>query len=245
MATPKPGFIKHFNNFISVSRKDKRLTGNHVSLYVALFSTWNQHYFQNPFEITREKVLQICHIGSFNTYSKCLKDLHDFGYIIYARAELKGRKSAISIVTALQDINDTRRSTDNEIPEREINTGSDTNMRPNTNNVNCVDNERGNAPPPNKKNDEEQGANARPDNFHDVVAFFHLLGHPDREAAKFFHHYEANGWRQAGKIPITNWSAAAQKWILNIHPTQTLKNGKRAKPGNLHSNQDKSYSDPL
>jgi hypothetical protein len=239
MSATNPSYIKHLNTFIQVIQKDQRLTANHVSLYLALFSVWNQHFFKNPFQIIREVILQICHIGSFNTYSKCLNELHDFGYIHYSKAKLRGRKSTVSILPLSQVLNcknDTRTSIDIETSDRKNDTGAVANLRPIINNTNSINNERGNAPPP-KKN--------KPKDLNEVRDFFQQFGHPKTEADKFFHHYEANSWTQGGGVRITNWQAAAQKWILNIHPIQTLKNDKRAKPGNLHINQNKRYSDPL
>jgi len=241
MTSTNTSYIQHLNAFIEISQRDKNLTGNHISLYLALFSIWNQCYFSNPFKFSRKKVLSISHIGSCNTYSKCMKDLADHGYIRYFPSKGNGEQSAVSIVPLPQS---TRRKSDplpgaDPISNDVISAPTvDANMRHITNNTNSIDKERGNAPPPAEKI-------SKPDSLKDVVVFFHLLGHSEKEAAKFFHHYEANGWRQAGKIPITNWPAAARKWILNIHPTQTAKNDKRGKPGNLHTNQDKGYSDPL
>jgi hypothetical protein len=167
-----------------------------------------------------------------------MKDLVSLRYIEYFPSKVKGQFSSASVLS-LSLVAGCK----NEPPpaaylppsNSKSAPPSDANMPRIINNTNSINKERGNAPPPNKK----------PESLNDVVAFFHLLGHPETEAAKFFSHYEANGWLQAGKVPIADWLAAARKWILNIHPIQTSKNGKRAKPGNLNTNQDKSYSDPL
>ncbi|MBS0027674.1 hypothetical protein ACTJJ0_03330 [Chitinophaga sp. 22321] len=79
--------------------------------------------------------------------------------------------------------------------------------------------------------------------------FFNAHVYPKVEADKFFHHYQANGWRQGGKTLITDWQAAAHKWVLNIHPQKPESNDRHTKPatgaGRLHINENKSYSDPL
>jgi hypothetical protein len=33
------------------------------------------------------------------------------------------------------------------------------------------------------------------------------------EAAKFFDHFEANGWRQGGRTPLRSWQAALRNWL--------------------------------
>ncbi|WP_211302158.1 hypothetical protein, partial [Chitinophaga niastensis] len=83
----------------------------------------------------------------------------------------------------------------------------------------------------------------------EVQEFFNAHVYPEVEADKFFHYYQANGWRQGGKTLITDWQAAAHKWILNIHPPKPEHHDKRTRQstgaGRLHTNENKSYSDPL
>lgn len=91
-------YIRHLNAFLFQHvKRDKRLTANHVSLYIALFQYWNYHRFQSPFFIRRDEVISITGIGSKNTYLKCMKELHEFGYILYSPSKNKFQKSKIHI----------------------------------------------------------------------------------------------------------------------------------------------------
>jgi hypothetical protein len=91
-------YIRHLNAFLFQHvKRDKRLTANHVSLYMALFQYWNFNRFQNPFLIKREDVISITGIGSHNTYLKCIKELHQFGYILYYPSKNRFEKSKIHI----------------------------------------------------------------------------------------------------------------------------------------------------
>lgn len=76
-------YIQHMNAFWKYAANDTRLKPNHISLYMALFMTWNNYRFRQRFPIKREKIMQTSKIGSANTYSHCLKWLHKCGYIIY------------------------------------------------------------------------------------------------------------------------------------------------------------------
>src|SRR4051812_29871088 len=76
-------YIRHLNAFFSFVRNDERLACSHVSLYLALFQYWNFNRFQNPFPVYRLNLMQLSKIGSKNTYHKCIRHLHDAGYIIY------------------------------------------------------------------------------------------------------------------------------------------------------------------
>ncbi len=92
-------YIRHLSAFFfRHTKRDTRLNANHISLYLALFQYWNLNRFQNPFPITRDEVMAISGIGSKNTYHKCLKELHQYGYIYYRASLSKFQKSNIHIV---------------------------------------------------------------------------------------------------------------------------------------------------
>ena len=92
-------YIRHLSAFFfRHTKRDARLNANHISLYLALFQYWNINRFQNPFKISREEIMGICGIGSKNTYHKCLKELHLFGYIYYQPSLSKFQKSSMQIV---------------------------------------------------------------------------------------------------------------------------------------------------
>ena len=92
-------YIRHLSAFFfRHTKRDIRLNANHISLYLALFQYWNLNRFQNPFPITRDEVMSISGIGSKNTYHKCLKELHQYGYIYYQASLSKFKKSSIHIV---------------------------------------------------------------------------------------------------------------------------------------------------
>lgn len=77
-------YIRHQNALFERFAEDVRISPFHISLYFALFQFWNKNRFRNPFPISREEVMHIAHIGSVNTYIKCIKQLHEWGYIVYS-----------------------------------------------------------------------------------------------------------------------------------------------------------------
>ncbi|KAA2240306.1 hypothetical protein F0L74_29530 [Chitinophaga agrisoli] len=342
-------YIRHLNAFFAQGRQDKRLHANHISLYVSLFQIWNEHRFQNPFPILREEVIDLCHIGSVNTYTQCLKDLNSFGYILYQPGPKRGTPSLISIrhldsepekkintaqlslfpgifletpfssfshaiirppiiahpsfkkATAAGRKNETATNLRIETASCKIDTATclkiatinrkidtttnlkietasrkidtDTNLNFETgsvsklrlyNNKQTNSNKRESV---NKRSRAEKIKDSEHENHRykqttgpaappagpppaqdQVLLFFQDTGYPDVEARKFFHHYQANGWRQGNGNPITDWQAAGHKWMLNEkflkqdnHDTKRTAN----KPGRLHANEDKSYEDPL
>lgn len=53
---------------------------------------------------------------------------------------------------------------------------------------------------------------SKPSNLQEVEAYADTLSLPGSEAAKFFDHFTANGWRQAGGNAIKDWQAALRNW---------------------------------
>jgi hypothetical protein len=76
-------YIRHLTGFFDRVANDRLLNPTHISLYIALFQFWNCNRFKNPVSISRDEVMRISKICSKATYHKCLKALHEKGYIKY------------------------------------------------------------------------------------------------------------------------------------------------------------------
>lgn len=76
-------YIKHLNVMLETFSLDTRLNPKHVSLYMALFRCWNSERFPTWFFISRKVLMNSSRIGSKSSYHRCLKNLHDWGYLIY------------------------------------------------------------------------------------------------------------------------------------------------------------------
>lgn len=50
------------------------------------------------------------------------------------------------------------------------------------------------------------------------ISFFASLGASQGMAEKFYHHYNANGWRQGGGLDIASWHSQAEKWLVDEKP---------------------------
>ncbi|UOK43395.1 MULTISPECIES: transcriptional regulator [Flavobacterium] len=76
-------YIKHLTAYFDRVSSDHSLNPTHISLYVAFFQFWNLNRFQNPISINRDEIMRISKICSKATYHKCVRELHEKGYIIY------------------------------------------------------------------------------------------------------------------------------------------------------------------
>ncbi|MCU7552854.1 hypothetical protein OCK74_27290 [Chitinophagaceae bacterium LB-8] len=91
-------YISHLNTFFERAKGDNTLAPTHISLYLALFHYWNVNRFDNPFPVYRDDLMQLSKIGSKNTYHKCIRELHQAGYIQYYPAPFKYLPVAISMI---------------------------------------------------------------------------------------------------------------------------------------------------
>jgi len=75
-------YVTQLTGFYTAIGRDDRITSMHISVYMALFQYWNLNSFRNPVYITRREIMQVAKVQR-NSYHKCMKDLHVFGYIQY------------------------------------------------------------------------------------------------------------------------------------------------------------------
>jgi hypothetical protein len=76
-------YIRHLNGFFVRLAEDKRMSSYHISLYFALFQQWNEQRFAEQIIITRGEMMELSRLGSMNTYARCMKELDEWGYIVY------------------------------------------------------------------------------------------------------------------------------------------------------------------
>lgn len=219
-------YIKHLNKVMQRFYEDDRLLSTHISLYMALFHVWNKNRFTNPVSIIRTEVMKAAKISSLSTYTKCLRQLHDWQYLEYLPSfnpSLGSRVNLYNFCTCNCTGNCTGSCTE---------TVRLTVQLPYINNIN-INKER------------ETGT---PSNLDEVLIFFKKEKFPQAEAEKFYNHYQSNGWKVGGKTPMEDWQAAARKWMLNraeFNGKNKQEDHRQLKAGNLHTGTDKNYSEPL
>ncbi|WP_109700444.1 hypothetical protein [Chitinophaga deserti] len=199
-----PNFIRHLLDFFVQSDLDNDLRPSHISLYLTLFRWWNDFHFQNPFRINLKLIMQASKIGTKTCFRKSLHELEEWGYIRHFKPENPGDFTMISIMgfPCFEGVLNTIRDEMDEMDEKCDRNVAD--FEPKPTHIKQIQTEI-------QINKEISTPTALA-----VAAFFTSMSYPESEAKKFFAHYEANGWLQNGKVPITNWKAAADKWMLNV-----------------------------
>ncbi|MEQ8551453.1 MAG: hypothetical protein RIC06_23930 [Cyclobacteriaceae bacterium] len=252
-------YIRHLSAAFGQMDADTRLTPYHISLYMALFRRWNLNFFKNPISVSRDELMRLSKIGSVNTYTKCLKQLDQYGYVSYEPSYNPHRGSLIYLYS-FDKGSDT--GADN---------GSEIAVRPYTNNTNPLNNEnetnlgeraknfdRGSNDSEMKEKEKlrqkkKEAAGYGPDipplEAH-VKIYFDEKGYPPVEAEKFYNYFQSNGWLVGGRSKMKDWKAAARNWMLNAQKFNAYAKDQRnhqsgPKPGNLHSGTGKDYGEPL
>ncbi len=70
-------------DFFEAIADDPRIGVTHISLYVSLLQQWHLNESKNPLTIQRKIIMKAAKINSRYTYNKCMKHLHEYGYISY------------------------------------------------------------------------------------------------------------------------------------------------------------------
>ncbi|AJA68678.1 hypothetical protein MODO_0244 [Myroides odoratimimus] len=97
-------YIKHLNFWFELLKDNPAVKPTHVSLYIALFQQWNLNHFTETFIINRPELMSLSKIGSETTYSKCLQEMVDWGWIVYTPSTSSYSNSVMKIIYTLDII---------------------------------------------------------------------------------------------------------------------------------------------
>ena len=235
-------YIKHLTGFFEQIINDFDLNPTHISLYVSLFQQWNLNRFENPISITRDEVMRVSKIASYATYHKCMKDLHNKGYIQYIPSYNPFKESLVVMTDYTITQKPTRKTKkshsknewDNEQALNKPYTSTHTstkqalvssiNIINSTNNTNianfeeqAITSKKNTFKNQTAKKGKPGGAekNEIPPHWDRVFEYFILKSSTRLEAEKFYNHFQSNGWLVGGKTKMKDWHAAARNWMLN------------------------------
>ena len=76
---------------------DDRVTPIHLSVYMSLICLWHTHGYADAIIVTRKRIMKLAHISSIATYHKCIRQLVDYGYIIYQPSYNYYKKTTIAL----------------------------------------------------------------------------------------------------------------------------------------------------
>lgn len=225
-------YILHMNGLYIRLYEDDRLNPNQVSVYFALFKYWNLNRFQNPFSVARYEIMKLSKVKSTTTYSKCIKSLMEYGYLIYQPSTNPYKGSLFSMV----DFTDSTRPSNG--PALTGSSPSNGLVLASTRPFNGLD-----LIP--SKTYKLKSINERENSLTQdlIIEFFISEKSTKEEGQKFWNHYESNGWLIGGKTPMIDWQASARNWVIrskDLNKKQLVQ-----KMDYLHTTSKKNYNESL
>ncbi|RAV29218.1 hypothetical protein [Sinomicrobium soli] len=233
-------YVHHLNTVFEKFRTDPRLHPGHISLYMALFRSWNQSGFAASFRVRRAELMPLAAIRSSSTYHRYMSDLHRWQYVDYLPSKNAHLGSQVRMCFAGGGAVPV---TGRHCPTGEPGIGEG------CSNTGQGSSQMGHHRPTGGtfiktiKQTNPIGDHYSPISKHAIETFFKAQNWPLDEAHKFFHHYQSTGWKTAGGISITNWSSAAEKWMLRVAEYQ--KGRSRGQEDHLKTTKAKNYAQPL
>jgi hypothetical protein len=86
---------KPIAGFFEAIVRDARIGITHIGIYAALVQYWQAKGFPNPIRAYAHEIMPLAKISASTTYHKCIRDLHDFGYILYEPSYKRNERSSI------------------------------------------------------------------------------------------------------------------------------------------------------
>jgi len=72
--------LREFHNRVV---DDPRMGPTHISLYIAILHFTNEQNFQSPISVFSKELMKHAKISGIATYTKCILELKQFGFINY------------------------------------------------------------------------------------------------------------------------------------------------------------------
>jgi len=89
---------KTLPNFFKAISCDPRIGLSHICLYVTLLQYFQLQDEIDPVLIKSNEVMRTSKIAGLATYHRCIRELHDFGYIRYIPSYNHRQKSRVFLI---------------------------------------------------------------------------------------------------------------------------------------------------
>jgi hypothetical protein len=83
------------SDFFDAIDSDGRISTTHIGLYAAILHYWRLQDFKIPFFAYSYDIMKIAKVSARVTYVRCIRDLHQFGYLKYEPSFKRNRASKI------------------------------------------------------------------------------------------------------------------------------------------------------
>ena len=91
--------IPELENFFTAIKEDSRISPVHISLFMAIMQHWNNGNRKNLVRVFSKDLMRLAKISGVATYHRSIKELHEYGYIMYEPSYNHSVGSLISLPT--------------------------------------------------------------------------------------------------------------------------------------------------
>lgn len=91
--------LEPFIKFMSVIPNDARIGTTHMALYVALYDLWLENNQVDCVDLTVSQVMKRAKILARSTFVRAMRDLHEWGYLVYLPSYDNRVKSKVLLKT--------------------------------------------------------------------------------------------------------------------------------------------------
>lgn len=95
---------KPLTDFFAAIQKDGRISITHIGIYAALLQYRIDKGYINPIQAFGQDIMRIAKISAPITYHKCVKELSEYGYIVYLPSFKRNQGSKIYFPENLEEI---------------------------------------------------------------------------------------------------------------------------------------------
>jgi hypothetical protein len=86
---------RSLEQFFTAISNDPRIGCTHIGLFAAILYYWQVKGYTLPIRAYAHEIMPLSKISASTTYHKCIRDLHDFGYILYEPSYKRNQRSCI------------------------------------------------------------------------------------------------------------------------------------------------------
>jgi len=81
--------------FFDAIQNDARICATHIGLFATIVQVWQSKGFPEPLRAYAHEIMPLAKISANTTYHRCIRDLHNFGYILYEPSYKRNERSSI------------------------------------------------------------------------------------------------------------------------------------------------------
>ncbi len=87
--------LKILDSFFKAIENDFRIGTSHIAIFAALLQFRASKDYINPISAYSIEIQNIAKVVSPKTYHRCMRDLDNYGYLIYVPTKNKNKRSSI------------------------------------------------------------------------------------------------------------------------------------------------------